>query len=239
MCSIRSATPLSQYNHVILFEYAPQSGQLNINREMAISVAEDLVKIKNTAVILSSANKVEHANPAVIDGSPLTLRETAGLSHFCTLLLGCSSGITWSTTSSAAKLLPMVQILNPYTTWVNPISRDFERFGLPVDKVIELYAFNQPKIIQCVSDALLDFPAARNKHHQQVPLHFKTSRKIVYDLLSYLKFGAILKHISVNIEVYGYNPLFFKEVLLGFLTAPFVLINNVYRKHIVPVFSKK
>ncbi|MBK9328462.1 MAG: hypothetical protein IPM95_03925 [Sphingobacteriales bacterium] len=230
---------LSQYRHVILFEFAPQSGQLNITKEKAIAIAEDLVKQESTAVILSSAHKINHANKAVIDGSPLTLRETAALTHHCTLLLGCSSGITWITTSSAAKLLPMVQILNPYTTWVNPISRDFERFGLPVEKVVELFDSEHHKIIACVSAALNDFPSARARYHQQVPLHFKTSRKIVYDLLCYFKFGAILKHINVNVEVYGWNPAFFREVLLGIVMAPFLLLSRIFTKHLLKYFPLK
>lgn len=230
---------LAQYRHIILFEFAPQSGQLNITKEKAVAIAEDLVKQDDTAVILSSANKINHINKAVIDGSPLTLRETAALTHHCTLLLGCSSGITWITTSSAAKLLPMVQILNPDTTWVNPISRDFERFGLPVEMVIELFDFEHVKIINCVSEALNDFPSAKAHYHQQVPLHFKTSRKIVYDLLCYFKFGAIVEHIKVNVEVYGKNPLFFKEVVLGIVTAPFLLLSRVFTKHILKYFLPK
>lgn len=230
---------LKRYNHVILFEYAPQSGQLDINKEMALTIAENIVKQESVAIILSSANKVKHDNPSIIDGSVLTLRETAGLTHYCTLLLGCSSGITWSTTSTAAKLLPMVQILNPYTTWVNPISRDFERFGLPVDKVIELYDFNLSKLLSCVQDSLSDFKSARINHHQQVPLHFRTTRKIVYDLLCYFKFKAIAKHIKVNVEVFGFNLQFFKEVFMGVFTSPFVLLNNTFRKQVLPLFSKK
>jgi hypothetical protein len=75
-------------------------------------VAEGIVANNNVAIILSSANKVNHPNKAIIDGSHLTLRETAQLSHHCTFLLGSSSGITWITTSDAGKQLPMVQLLN-------------------------------------------------------------------------------------------------------------------------------
>ena len=224
---------LEKYKHVILFEFAPQSGQLNITKDSAVALAEDIVKSESTAIILSSANKIEHANRAIIDGSPLTLRETAALTHYCTMLLGCSSGITWITTSSAAKLLPMVQILNPDATWVNPISRDFERFHLPVEMVMELFDFNPAKIVQCVHEALIDFPSARQKYNQQVPLHFKTTSKIVYELLCRFKFYAIIKHIKVNTKVYGNNPDFFKEVLKGIVTAPFVLIQNTFRKKVL------
>jgi len=224
---------LATYKHVILFEFAPQSGQLNITKDMAIAIAEEIVKLGNTAIILSSANKIDHANEAIIDGSLLTLRETAGLTHDCTFLLGCSSGITWITTSSAAKFLPMVQILNPDALWVNPISRDFQRFDLPSEKVIELFKFESKYIVQCVWDALTDFGKARKQYHQQVPLHFRTSRKIVYELVCRFKLYAIYRHIQVNRRVYGDNPAFYKEVLLGVLLAPLTFIQNTYRKRII------
>jgi len=223
---------LDHYKHVVLFEFAPQSGQLSITKEIAISIAETLVKKTGTAVVLSSANKIEHQNPAVIDGSTLTLRETAALTHHCTLLLGCSSGITWISTSSAAKLLPMVQILNATTTWVNPISRDFEQFHLPAEKVIELLEFNESKITRCVLEALDDFEKARNHFNQPIPLHFKTTGSIVYNLLCYLEFGAIALHIKVNRQVYGHRSAFYKELLMGFVTFPFRLIKNFFVKQV-------
>ena len=46
------------------------------------------------------------------------------------------------------------------------------------------------------------------------------------------EFGAIVKHIKVNRQVYGNNISFFKEVVIGFLTAPFRLIKNLIRKRI-------
>ncbi len=222
---------LKSYNDVVLFEYAPQSGQSNITPELALKVAEGIVAGKNTAVILSSANKINHPNRAIIDGSSLSLRETAALSHSCTFLLGSSSGITWVTTSEAGKLLPMVQLLNANTTWVNPISRDFERFHIPNNKVIELLNFDVTKIVNCINLALEDFEAAKTKFSQPIPLHFKTTNSIVYNLLCYFEFGAILKHIDVNRKVYGDQPSFYKELIMGFIVAPFTLIKNLIRNN--------
>ena len=194
---------LAGYTHVILFEFAPLSGQSKITKEMALQIAENLTANKDIAVILSSGNKIQHANKNIIDGSVLTLRETAALTHYCTLLLGCSSGITWISTSDAAKPLPMIQILNPDTTWVNPISRDFKRFGLDTSQVIEMTEVREEVIITCVKQAMVDFALARKIFNQQIPLHFKTTRNIVYNLLCYLEFNAIKKHIKINREVYG------------------------------------
>ena len=224
------AKDLKNYKEVVLFEYAPQSGQSNISPDFAIKVAEGIVAQNNFAVILSSANKINHPNKAIIDGSSLTLRETAALSHHCSFLLGSSSGITWITTSEAGKQLPMVQLLDAHTKWVNPISRDFERFHIPNNKVIELLDFNEVKTIECVKLALENFEGAKQKFNQPIPLHFKTTRNIVYNLLVYFEFGAILKHIKVNREVYGDSISFYKEVVMGFITAPFRLIKNLIAK---------
>ncbi|MES2777475.1 MAG: hypothetical protein V4722_25070 [Bacteroidota bacterium] len=223
---------LGSYKHVVLFEFAPQSGQLNITKEISVNIAEAIIQKPGTAVILSSANKVAHDNPAIIDGSSLTLRETAALTHHCTMLLGCSSGITWITTTNAAKLLPMVQVLNANVPWVNPVSRDFERFQLPVEKVIELLDFDHVKIVDCVMSALDDFGLARDRYNQAIPLHFKATRHIVYQLLCSLEFGAIMRHVKVNREVYGNRFDFYKELLLGILTFPVTFLKNTVRKHL-------
>jgi len=223
---------LSSYKNILLFEYAPQSGQLKTTKEFAVSIAESITSNPHTAVILSSANKIQHPNKAIIDGSSLSLRETAALTHHCTMLLGCSSGITWITTSSAAKFLPMVQILNPYAEWVNPISRDFKRFHLPVEKVIELLEFDKEKIVRCVTDAMSDFESARKYFNQPVPLHFKTTRKIVYNLLCYLQLAAIMRHIKINRRTYGDNSLFYKELVVSVVSFPFKLLKNLINKHL-------
>jgi len=224
---------LEKYKHVILFEFAPQSGQSKITKEFALDVAEQIAKRGDAAVILSSGNSIDHPHPAVIDGSSLSIRETAALTHHCTLLLGCSSGITWITTSDAAKQLPMVQLLNAQTKWVNPISRDFERFGSPVETVIELVEFDAAKTLDCVNAALQDFSSARMQHNQPVLVHFKTTRNIIYNLLCYAEFSAISKHIRVNREVYGNNLSFYKEVVWGFVSFPFKLVRNLFMKKIV------
>lgn len=229
---------LSKYKSVVLFEFAPQSGQLAISRESAIQIAEKITENTQVSIILSSAQHVYHPRESIIDGSVLNLRETAALTFYCTHLIGCSSGITWLTTSDGAKLLPMIQILNPYTDWVNPISRDFIRRGMSTDKIIELIEFNEQLISQCVIESLIDFPTAREKYGQQIPLQFKTSRKIVYNLLCYFQFKAIIKHIKINVNTYGFKGEFLKEVFIGFATFPFKLVKNLLIKRFASTHNK-
>lgn len=224
---------LPTYKEVILFEFAPQSGQSTIDFHFAMQLAEYLVKRNDIAIILSSVNKITHASPQIIDGSALTLRETAAITHYCSFLIGCSSGITWISTSSAAKQLPMIQLLNPHTRWVNPISRDFERFAISTHSLIELVDFDKEKLMLVLQAAFHNFKDARKRFHQVVPLHFKTTRNIVYNLLRYLQFASIWQHIKANGEVYGPNLVFYKEVLLAILLFPFHLARNFFRKKIL------
>jgi ADP-heptose:LPS heptosyltransferase len=222
---------LSSYRNVILFEFAPLSGQALITFEQALSMAERLAD-RDTAIILSSARRVAHDNRSIIDGSVLSVRETAALTHFCTFLIGCSSGITWITTSDAAKPLPMVQLLNPNTNMINPISRDFQRFGIDDSKLIELLHTDPGMVVQCVEAAMVDFEKAKINFHQQVPLHFKSTRNIVYNLLCYMHFKAILTHIRINREVFGDRLPFYANLFMGFAIFPFRLVGNFFRKKV-------
>ena len=223
---------LSSYKNVLLFEFAPLSGQANITKELAVQIAENLSVNKDVCVILSSGNKLQHANDNIIDGSVLTLRETAALTHYCTMLIGCSSGITWVSTSDAAKELPMIQIMNPETNWLNPVSRDFKRFGFNTDSLIELTTIDEKEIINCIEDAIQGFKSAKEKYNHEIKMNFRTTRNIVYNLLCYFQFAAIRTHIIINRQVYGNRISFYYEVFMGLITAPFKLIRNVFRKKI-------
>jgi hypothetical protein len=148
-------------------------------------------------------------------------------------LIGTSSGITWASTSTAGKILPMVQLLNPNSLWANPVSVDFKRFNILNNGVIELFVLDPKKIVECVHHALIDFDSAYLIYNNPYPVNFNTSRKIVYNLLCYLEFKYVLRHIKVNLEVYGMNIFFIKDVLLSVLLFPFTLLKNIFTKHLL------
>jgi hypothetical protein len=168
----------------------------------------------------------------------LTIRETVALTHYCTFLLGTSSGITWASTSDAGKMLPMVQILNPNAVWSNFISTDFNRFLIPNKGFIEISDKDLGILVDCVLLALSDVEAAKIKYHDYMPVSFKTSRRIVYNLLCFFQFLSIAKHIRINIKIHGINPAFFTQVFLGFVYSPFKLVWNISSKKIIPLFRK-
>lgn len=221
---------LSKYKHVILFEFSPLSGQAKITKQDAIAVAEHLVNNNDVAVILSSGDKVHHPDSRIVDGSILSIRETAELTHYCNFLIGCSSGITWVSTSDAARTLPMVQLLVPDSIYLNSVARDFKRQGLDDSGVIELTNHEIKNIVDCISMALINFETAKNIYHTDIPVSFVTSRYIVCNLLIHFQFKAIARHIKVNTSVYGHTFSFYKECIKGALIVPFIVIKIIWQR---------
>ena len=222
---------LNNFKNVILWEYAPQSGQTELNFEMVMSVAKKVTSNSSTCVILSSGNKFE-GTEKIIDASVLSIRENAALTHYCSLLIGCSSGITWLTTSTAAKFLPMLQLLNANTIFVNTPSVDFNRYKIKHNGLIEMCIYDEPKILSCLNAILNNgFENAVN-YNQQIPLQFKTTATIIYNLLVYREFSSIYKHYSIITAMYGKHPLLLKAFRKGFAGMPIKLLKNFFIKKI-------
>lgn len=220
----------SKFRNVILWEYAPQSGQSVLSFEFVQRIAASLTQNKDVCIILSSANKFS-GSEKIIDGSILSVRENAELTHYCTLLIGCSSGITWLSTSTGARQLPMLQLLDPQAYFRNAPSTDFTRYGIATDELIELINFNEEKVVEVVN-SMIDkgMSFAKEKYNEPLPVQFKTTRKVVYNMLCYLQFGAIAKHYTITKKIYGRHPEFIKQFFLAFLTFPFKFIGNKWRK---------
>jgi hypothetical protein len=221
---------LQKFKNIILWEYAPQSGQSVLNFDFVMRTARTITELPGTCVILSSANSFS-STEKIIDASSLSVRENAELTHYCSLLIGCSSGITWISTSSSAKQLPMLQLLDPQAYFRNAPSVDFTRYGISTKELIELIHFDEEKIFQSVKAIIENgFAATKEKMNEALPEQFNTTRKIVYNLLCYLQFKAIAKHYRITTSIYGRHPLFIKQFILAFVTFPYKLIANRWRK---------
>ncbi len=221
---------LSSFSTVILWEYAPQSGQAGFDFNLVKEVAISLTRDPSVCIILSSSNKFESTSQ-IIDGSDLTVRENAGLTHYCNFMIGCSSGLTWLNTSSAAAFIPMLQLLNGYTPFFNPPSRDFERYGLPKEKLIELINWTPGKITECVQTIISSgFETARQKYNEALPVQFNTTRKVVYNMLCYMQFGAVREHYSIMKNKFGAHPELKKQFLAAIFSFPFKLTRNTLKK---------
>lgn len=222
---------INQYQQIVLFEYAPQSGQIDLNIKKALHIANQLVVDKNVVVVLSGINSFDSPSSQIIDASSLTYRENAVLSYYCTLMIGCSSGISWLCTSTAAKQdLPMIQLLDPIAMFCNSMSEDFKRHGFLDKPIIQILSQNMDQIVPCVQIALKDFEQAKQQFHQERKINFRTTRKIVYLLFVSLKWGLIKKHIRYNVKEYGQSYKFWIAVWEGIFFSPFFLLTNRIRK---------
>jgi ADP-heptose:LPS heptosyltransferase len=146
---------LDTYRKVVLFECAPGSSQSSLSPEIAIRVATRvLTDHQDAAFIISSHLSFSSPAPNIIDGSSLSFRENAELSKYCTLLLGCSSGITWLLTSTAAKTIPTIQFLGgPAKSWFSfaSVKYDHRFFGLDASHVFETAVSGEAEMADLVT----------------------------------------------------------------------------------------
>ena len=165
---------LTEFKHVFLFECGPASGQSPLTPVRAEALAHALGKSHPEAVFLmSSTEALVRPSFQVVDASCLTYRENAALARHCTGLIGCSSGITWLTTSTAGKALPMLQILTKSTDVFKfaSVAMDFRRVSLDESRVIEMAEPSDTRIISCIEKWLSEsHSAARRQFHEELLL---------------------------------------------------------------------
>ena len=183
-------------------------------------------------MILSGPRPYNFNHSNIIDGNTLSIRETVGLTHYCTLLLGCSSGISWAATSIAAKPLPMVQILAPDAYYFNPLSLTYKKLGKPAERLIELIHFDSSKLEKVFADIFHHgFEEAKKKHSQYVKPQFRLYRGIVHQFLKKGQLSEIATFVRVNFKENGFNISMMKYMLIGLLLFPIQLIVDQTKKN--------
>ena len=186
VASVRSFSErnnLSRFKDVILMECGPNSFQSALNPQSASEIADKITEVNpSLAIILSSNKKVENPTSQIIDGSELTFRENAELTKYCTLFAGCSSGISWLTTTDWAKPLPKVIVVNHKNYYNSSMMYDHKYAGLPVNDIIELKECveTSKELHECLTLILKGlFPEAKKRFHADFRL---TNFKFLYDL---------------------------------------------------------
>ena len=156
-----------RYNNIILFECAPGSGQSKIDVNFAIEVAKRVIASNSdVCFVISTPKKIDVDDEQIIDASELTYIENAELTKYCTLLVGCSSGITWLSTSNWAKKIPMLQLLSDNSIFTG-VHYDFALNGLDNRHIIEMIKFDSDIVIKCIR-SILDkgVEATKSTYHQ-------------------------------------------------------------------------
>src|ERR1700722_17766663 len=200
---------LQDFQRVILFESASKSGQSHITPAFALQTAEKIVKRSagRHAVILSSHHAVQSSVEGIIDGSVLTLRELAELTKYCSLLIGCSSGISCISTSKWAKPLPMIQMLTNRCAMFASLAHDYLYFGLPTSHVIEIFDGDVERLVGCVSTFFEQgWEKAKALYHQDPRIVFSYyldfTKTILLNVLDYYGFCISLRHV---VDRYGWH----------------------------------
>jgi hypothetical protein len=219
------AHALKKYKHVVLFECNPLSGQSSVTPQLALEIASEILKcFPQTAFILSSNNNIPSTDPRIIDGSQLTFRENAELTHYCSHLIGCSSGITWLSTSDWAKKLPMLQLSS---TGINPVGRDFKREGMDCQQLVEMYRFSKTSIVACLKLILAgNFMQAKAKYNQQVPPAVFFVEGIFLYLVNHGLFVKAISFINRNLKQCNFHPL----LLWMLFRLPVSVLIAIWRK---------
>jgi hypothetical protein len=159
---------LARYRHVVLFECTPSSAQSRLDVGFALELARIIAaRHPDVCFILSSHESLPANSERVFDASVLSYRENAELSKHCSMLIGCSSGITWITTSDWAKRLPMLQLLNERSQIFCGVNFDHRLNGLDNSSVIEMTEYDMSRVVACVETMLTrGAQAARARFNQ-------------------------------------------------------------------------
>lgn len=191
---------VQKYKHVVLFECEAGSKQSRLNIEHALNISRAVTAVnKDVCFIMSSSKKIKEINPRIIDASTLTYRENAELTKYCTLLVGCSSGITWLSTSDWAKKLPMVQILDKNSLSFAGVSYDLYINDLDNQRIIEILNFSEKNIVDCILLALRgDFLEAKKKYNEK----YVPSMYLQYKIVSsyYVRNNKYLSALALAFE---------------------------------------
>lgn len=217
---------LKDRKHVILFECSPKSGQSFVTPNFALEVSKKLIgNIPGLCVILSSNECLHSTDERIIDGSVLSFRENAELSKYCTLLIGCSSGISWLCTSDWAKPLPMVQVLSSELCMYASFVHDHEFHGLGTNSIIEMTDCSVQKLSQCIEIILTeDFAKAREKYHERIKLNFRQYAGSIGFSLLHGKYKDAILSIRHTTNRYGSNPAILFQCFWSIFTHPVYLL---------------
>lgn len=159
---------LSSYKHVILMECAPGSGQSAFSLEAGLELSKRLTEARgDLVVIISTCQPFTAPHGRIIRGNTISYRDNAALTHYCTFLVGCSSGITWISTANASKQLNTVQFISrTLGASFASVAHDFKYWDLSAEHIIESTTTSLDVMFEIISAALEDFGEARRKHHQ-------------------------------------------------------------------------
>lgn len=200
---------LKDFAHLVVFECWSKSGQSYVTPEFAVEVAKKVrSRMANTAFVMATHHKT-YEGEGIINGSSLSMRETGGLIRHADLFIGCGSGLTVISTSTAAPEIPNIQILNGATSVYASFAHDLDYYGADTSRFVEMHDVPAESVAEAACLVLEKGVAeARAAHHRDpsnVSFGFYT-QLIEQWLLDRLKFADAARSTLVTAERYGWQP---------------------------------
>ncbi|MEO7263883.1 MAG: hypothetical protein ABIW38_03170 [Ferruginibacter sp.] len=226
---------LAAYKHVILFECGPDSFKSALNPGSSLAFAEKFISLhEDVLFILSSNKKTESTSYQIIDGSTISFRGNAELTKYCSFFIGCSSGISWLGTTSWAKPLQKILVINDKTILNSSMVEDHNMAGLHSGNIIEMMAssFSQQQLINCLQMSLTgQFEAAKKIYHQH---YKKTNFKFLYMVakssFEEWNFNLPMKLYSETVRKYGFSFNALYNIIKAYVKLPFYIIKNALNR---------
>jgi hypothetical protein len=201
---------LSSYEKVVLFECASKSGQSFVTPEYAVAIAKRVIAERpDTCFVLSTHLPIQLDDARLIHGGALGLRETAYLSHYADLFVGCGSGVTVSVTSATAKPnLPNIQILNAKSSVYASFRHDFEYFGKPSGHFLETTAADVEKVAKAIVMTLeKGIETAKAEYDERIAVTFNWYFEIIRaNVLAHQRHADAAHSLMVTVQRYGPHP---------------------------------
>lgn len=202
------AAGLEQFQHRILFECSAKSGQSFVTPQLAQQVAQHLYSLLPGACVLFSTHlpmQLEHPNSRY--AGAVTLRESAALTQHCTLFVGAGSGGTVAATSTAAKALPMLQLLSASTSVFASFAHDFEFFGKPAAHIVEMTCEDPAIIARAIANACTDgIAATQAQYGERIPVSFGHYCGLIrHNLLRVDRYVDAARSLLVTVDRYGWS----------------------------------
>jgi len=192
---------------IILFECAPKSNQSFINPDFALICAKEIVnKFPNVVIILSSNVPIESGDSRIIDGSRISIRENAELTKYCALLIGCSSGITWISTSDWAKPLPMIQLISGKAFWFASVIYDLSYWGCDTSQIIEMTECTPAHVVECTESLLSKgVTVAKQKYSEKIRPNYLSLKSYLIQFIRERKIAAFFQIIYFHLKRNHYD----------------------------------
>lgn len=179
------ARRLHEFEHRILFECSSKSGQSFMTPELAQEVARNLYRFVPGATVIFST----HQSMSLDDGrsqfaGSLSLREVAHLTHHCTLFVGSGSGCSVVASSTAAKPLPMIQLLSASTSVFASFAHDMDYFGIEDRQILEMTNEDPDYIASCIATACKGgMTKAIDEYDSRIPVTFDHYFSLIEQML--------------------------------------------------------